>query len=223
MAAEAGTAAAPAKAGDRIYETIKSELYIELAPGDRLTEQSVSRRFGVSRIPVREALHRLVQEGYLRAHRRAGYTVREIGQRAYRELMDVRLLLETQALRLFQAQGAGAADDALERLAAEWQSPEAEPSSADLNARNRHFHETLVALAGNRELTGIHSGVMERIEVIQRLDFTQTQRVQDTYREHHVIIRALLERRHDDALRALEQHIRNSARTVSALAGEAIS
>ncbi|MFO7858869.1 MAG: winged helix-turn-helix domain-containing protein, partial [Ectothiorhodospiraceae bacterium] len=81
MAAGAGTVVAPAKAGDRIYETIKSELYIELAPGDRLTEQSVSRRFGVSRIPVREALHRLVQEGYLHAHRRAGYTVREIGQR----------------------------------------------------------------------------------------------------------------------------------------------
>jgi len=205
------------KAGDRVYETIKGEIYLSLRPGDRLTEQSVSERFGVSRIPVREALQRLVQEGYLQAHLRNGYTVKEISSRTYTELMELRVVLECQALRMISPDGAQRTRNMLTHLASVWETPEPSLSSHDVSALNRRFHQTLVDLTGNRELARVEQQTLERIEVAQRLDFTRPQRVEDTYREHGAILQALLNGDAERARRTLEAHIRNSARVVTAI------
>lgn len=205
------------KAGDRIYDTIKGEIYLDLKPGDRLTEQSVSQRFGVSRIPVREALQRLVQEGYLRAHLRNGYTVKEISSRTYAELMDVRVVLEGHAVRQVAVHDSTRIREALDHLAAVWHTPDPSLSTHDLNTLNRRFHQTLVDLAGNRELSRLEQVTLERIEVAQRLDFTQPQRVADTYREHAAIVHALKQGHSERALDALQTHIRSSARAVTSI------
>ena len=216
-ARDAKASAPKLKAGDYVYDTIKSELYLDLKPGDRLTEQAVSTRFGVSRIPVREALQRLVQQGYLQAHLRNGYTVKEISSRTYKELMDARVVLEGHAVRVLASNQNRHTQEALRRLASVWSKPDRALSSHELNALNRTFHQTLVDLAGNRELARLEQGTLERIEVAQRLDFTQPQRINETYREHGEILEALLNGDTEKALKTLEEHIRSSARAVTSI------
>lgn len=212
-----GSGSQSVKAGDRIYQALKGEIYLDLKPGDRLTEQSVSERFGVSRIPVREALQRLVQEGYLRAHLRNGYTVNQISSRTYAELMEVRVVLEGHAVREIACKTSPATAKALDNLASIWSTPNRSLSSHDLNTLNREFHQTLVDLADNRELARLEQATLDRIEVAQRLDFTKPQRISETYREHAAILQALREGHAERAVQILETHIRSSARAVTSI------
>ena len=90
------------------------------------------------------------------------------------------------------------------------------PSSSRLDDGKRvaeldeAFHVALVTAAGNPELARVHREVTERIRIIRRLDFTQAARVQTTYDEHGQILRAILERRADDAGLLLRAHIEAS-------------
>ncbi|MCF6522775.1 GntR family transcriptional regulator [Streptomyces sp. JJ36] len=63
-------------------------------PGTRLTEELLARRYGVSRVPVREALRTLESEGFVRTRRHAGATVAEPTEQEAADLLEVRALLE---------------------------------------------------------------------------------------------------------------------------------
>ncbi|WP_016910118.1 GntR family transcriptional regulator [Streptomyces xiaopingdaonensis] len=65
-----------------------------LPPGSRLTEDLLARRYGVSRVPVREALRTLDSEGFVTIRPHAGAFVAELTSREAADLLDVRLLLE---------------------------------------------------------------------------------------------------------------------------------
>ncbi|MFG3260282.1 GntR family transcriptional regulator [Streptomyces sp. NPDC048172] len=65
-----------------------------LPPGTRLTEETLARRHGVSRVPVREALRTLEAEGFVRTRRHAGAHVAEPTPQDAADLLDVRALLE---------------------------------------------------------------------------------------------------------------------------------
>jgi DNA-binding GntR family transcriptional regulator len=72
------------------------------------------------------------------------------------------------------------------------------------------FHSSLVAAAGNPELSRIHNGITERIRIIRRLDFTQQERIDCTYEEHTEILRAILARKTQQAALLLKSHIEQS-------------
>ena len=59
-------------------------------------------------------------------------------------------------------------------------------------------------------MTKLYTGVIQRIRIIRRLDFTQGERVETTYEEHARILRAILRRRSDQAALLLKAHIEAS-------------
>ncbi|MFF4215824.1 GntR family transcriptional regulator [Streptosporangium nondiastaticum] len=63
-------------------------------PGSRLTEEVLARRYGVSRVPVREALRTLASEGFVTTRRHAGACVAEPTEQEAADLLEVRALLE---------------------------------------------------------------------------------------------------------------------------------
>ncbi len=63
-------------------------------PGGRLTEELLARRYGVSRVPVREALRTLESEGFVTTRRHAGACVAQPSEREAADLLDIRALLE---------------------------------------------------------------------------------------------------------------------------------
>ena len=72
------------------------------------------------------------------------------------------------------------------------------------------FHQDLVSLAGNSEMTKTHLEITEKIRLVRRLDFTKEHRIDATYIEHSLILKALLARRFEEAQRLLSAHIEQS-------------
>jgi len=124
-------------------------------------------------------------------------------------LYDLRMVLETEAVRRLCAMAPDSNQAALAALAAIWLvAPEARlPDMARVGELDEAFHCTLVEAAGNPEMARVHRDVTERIRLIRRLDFTKPARVDATYEEHGRILRAVLAHRSDEACRLLRSHI----------------
>jgi DNA-binding GntR family transcriptional regulator len=195
---------------DHVYNRVKEDIFdFRLLPGDRFTESQVADRLKVSRTPVREALYRLEREGYVFVHFRNGWSVRPFDFVMFENLYELRLVLETAAVRKV----CDAPDLArIEELKNVWLVPDSEREADSLRAAelDEAFHTTIVDAADNPEIARVHNDVIERIRIIRRLDFTQGYRVERTYEEHAKILQALLRRRADTACSLLKAHIEES-------------
>jgi len=192
------------------YEKIKASIFgFEFLPGDRFSETEIAARLQMSRTPVRDALYRLEREGYLQVHLRVGWSVRAFDFERLENFYDLRLILEeASVLRLCDLPER----PELDALKAIWLVPVAEriQDQRRIAALDESFHTTLVAAAGNAEVTRCHTEVTERIRIVRHLDFTQPHRVEKTYEEHAQILRAVIRRRADEANRLLRSHIGTS-------------
>jgi DNA-binding GntR family transcriptional regulator len=200
-----------ANLAEQVYARLKSELHDFLwAPGDRFSEAEIGQRTGVSRTPVREALFRLRNEGFIGVESKSGWYVRPIDFNRLDQLYDLRVVLELASV----ARLAMRSDEppALEALKALWLVPAAERLSDPraVGALDERFHATLVAAAGNDEIARVHQDVTERIRIVRRLDFTRPDRIEATYLEHGKILRAIIQRKLDAAQLLLKSHIEQS-------------
>lgn len=203
---------------ERIYNAIKSELYLQLRPLEKVTEANLSERFGVSRIPVREALQRLVREGFLMAHFRSGYSIAIASQREVDELNVLRALFEEQGV--LAATRSAKPPKSLGALWEFW-GDDKNGEGLDpigLSEKNRDFHSAIVAHTGNHEMVRQHGLVFDRIEVVQRLDFTEVDRVAITFAEHRRILEHLMRGDGATAWAALKLHLQESNEHVRQLA-----
>lgn len=196
---------------DRIYLRLKEEIFdFHLLPGDRFSENEVAERMEASRTPVREALYRLQRDGYVDVLYRSGWQVKPFDFRFFEEIYDLRTIIELAAVKkICEQEALSPLLDDLKRI---WLVPPAErlsdPSTVSL--LDERFHEMLTEAAGNSEMARIHHSITERIRIIRRLDFTQKPRVEATYVEHGKILRAILQRRNDQAQMLLKAHIEES-------------
>jgi len=181
-------------------------------PGDRFTETELSERLGVSRTPVRQALFRLQQEGYVEVLFRSGWRVLPFDFDIFEQLYDLRMVLETTAAQRLCADGERVDRELLDQLIAIWLVPVAERSSDTVQVAqwDEAFHCSLVAAAGNSEMARVHRDVTDRIRIIRRLDFTKQARIDATYEEHAKILKAIQRKRGDQAAMLLRAHIETS-------------
>ena len=195
---------------EAVYRQLKSDIFeFRLLPGARFSENEVARRARVSRTPVREALFRLEREGYLEVHAKSGWSVRALDFELLDSLYDLRVVLESAAVRKLCQ---GEPRRALAGLEKVWLvSPRRRLTDGARVARlDEEFHRALVEAAGNPELARIHHGITERIRIVRRLDFTHPERIVYTYLEHAQVLRAVLARNSERATRLLRAHIETS-------------
>jgi DNA-binding GntR family transcriptional regulator len=88
-------------AKEKAYDYLKANILSgDFSPGERLTEEHLARQLGMSRTPVREALHKLDQEGLIKPLETRGFSVSFDSKEEIEELFDIRASLEPYALRL---------------------------------------------------------------------------------------------------------------------------
>ncbi|MCG2634555.1 MAG: GntR family transcriptional regulator [Gammaproteobacteria bacterium] len=195
-----------------VYRQLKEMiLSFALYPGSRITENELSKRFGVSRTPVREALQRLAAEGYLTIRPKQGCFIREIDIDEINDYYEVRIALEMEALALA---GVNMPDSQLDALAALWdpqQVPKSPMPVESMAARDEQFHSSLALGAGNSVLARYLEDVNEHLHIVRRLDFTKPERIEQTYAEHHKILELLRQRDVKSAQALMLGHIRKSA------------
>lgn len=193
-----------------VYEQLRAELFdFRLLPGDRFSEVEVAERTGASRTPVRQALYRLHNEGFLEVRPRSGWEVRPLNFERLDALYELRILLEQAAVKRLESLSIEQLNTALAPLEARWLVPPRKRSAnaAEVAAWDETFHCNLVAAANNAEFVRVHWDVTERIRIVRRLDFTKAARIRATYEEHSSILRALRRRAFEDAANQLSVHI----------------
>jgi len=198
---------------DDVYAQLKRDVAeFKLVSGDRFTEHELCDRLGVSRTPVRQALFRLQQEGYVEVLFRSGWRVLPFDFDQFEQLYDLRMVLETTAVQRLCADGERVNRPLVDQLTAIWLVPLAERSTDTVQVAqwDEAFHCSLVAAAGNAEMARVHREVTDRIRIIRRLDFTKQARIDATYDEHAKILRAVQRKRGDQAALLLRAHIATS-------------
>jgi len=193
-----------------VYEQLKKEVFeFRLLPGARFSESEIASRMRVSRTPVREALFRLEREGYVEVHSKSGWSVRALDFDVLDQLYDLRVILESAAVRVLCA---GKPRPLLASLEKTWLVPPRQrlTDGARVAELDEEFHDTLVAAAGNDEMTRVHRSITGRIRVARRLDFTHPERIIYTYIEHGQILRAILARQTARAVTLLRANIEAS-------------
>lgn len=153
-----------------VYKLIREKIiHLEFKPGDPLNEKKLAAKFEVSRTPVREALHRLSVEGLVTITPNLGARVADMNFRDFRELIELRLILERGAAHL----AAKNADDghvrSLERL---YDQIKSNPTT-DLNQLNDYdfeFHRIIQSAAGNKLLKKQMDIVQIKFSWVMRLN-----------------------------------------------------
>jgi DNA-binding GntR family transcriptional regulator len=198
---------------DEVYAQLKRDVAeFSLVPGDRFTENEISERLGVSRTPVRQALFRLQQEGFVEVLFRSGWRVLPFDFDQFEQLYDLRMVLETTAAHRICESDHRVDRSLLDTLAGIWLVPPAQRSrnTAQVAQWDEEFHCSLVAAAGNAEMARVHRDLTDRIRIIRRLDFTKQPRIDATYEEHAKILHAIRAHRGDQAAMLLRAHIETS-------------
>ncbi|MBD8008137.1 MULTISPECIES: GntR family transcriptional regulator [Acinetobacter] len=209
-----------------VFQKIKNDIFdFKLMPGERFTESEIAESYAVSRTPIRQALYRLQQEGYVDVQFRSGWQVRPLDFKVYEELYDLRILLEGYAVEQLCQMPKDQLQVALAVLIQTWciQPEQYIYDLRRLSVEDEAFHCHLVFAAGNAEMAKIHSEISEKIRIIRRLDFSKDYRVTATYAEHQQILKALLAQDAVSCLSILEAHIRLSRNEVKKITLEMLS
>lgn len=202
--------------GEEVYRLLwKRILDRRLRPGDKLSDLRLSRELGVSRTPTREALHRLVSDGIVRAERNRGFFVASFSADDIAEIYDLRATLETMALRsaaprltLTILRSAQLDLDSVESQlnAASTESEKLEAHTAFLQV-DRGFHRLLVDLSGNSRLKNLVEGLWAQMAVFQWAGGFRDHWTEAAITRHRSIIAAMLEADVERATEELRQHI----------------
>jgi len=208
------------------YADLKNRLLLgEFPLNVRLGEERLAALVGVSRTPIREALSRLEVEGLVVRAPDGGFLPVVPDVAGMRQLYEVRVGLELQALRRPSRLGTEHDRGILEALRADWvelthEEPEAEPGFVLLD---ESFHLTLALAAGNSMLVDILRQINERIRIVRMQDFLVPERVGRTIREHVALIDAVLAGDIVEAEGQLVTHIDNSVAVVEERVTKAIA
>jgi DNA-binding GntR family transcriptional regulator len=179
-------------------------------PGARLVERDLAEDFGVSRVPVREALRALESEGFIELLPRRGAVVRALTRSMVEDLFDIREVLEALAARLVAAR---IDEDGLAELAAAVQEGRRAVDTGDhtwAGSVNTAFHETLLRLSRNDSLRALLEPLTGRLRWLFR-QTTDHQRVQA---EHEQLLAALAMRDPEFAAAVALAHVRASRHMV---------
>lgn len=192
--------------GSGVISTLREmAISYQLKPGERISEIELAARLGVSRTPVREALARLVTEGFLQPCTR-GFMRRPLDVQEALDLYEARMAVERECLRLaLQRVEDAQIDEAQGFLERSRQVPAATPVR-ELVELDEAFHLRIATMARNAELTRMLVSLNERIRFIRWIDMEKVGR-DSTQQEHGQILDALRRRDAASAERLMGEHI----------------
>lgn len=122
-------------------------------PGDRLNESQIAREFNISRIPVREALSQLQEQGLVMNHERRGMFVMQLSDDEVQQINSIRLVLEAEAMALARARMTPEVLAELTDLVEQMEDWDGE--LIDAAALDREFHAVIWRASGNPYLERI--------------------------------------------------------------------
>ncbi len=211
-------------AAEAIYETLEQEIVdLKLCPGAVLSENTLCKRFGVSRTPIRSALQRLEQNRFVVIVPQKGTIVTPIDLEIANQLTYRRVALESMILRDFiRSATPYQVEQVRIQLARLTQAATGHDRSDDHNWTNflkqdLAMHELFFRFTGKQflweDLSRPHADYSRMI----RLDILGAKNVPDVLREHNEMMRIIDEKDYDAIEPLLTQHLNGGIRRLSGI------
>lgn len=198
---------------DLVYDRVKEWIITgEFVPGEFLGEASLADRLGVSRTPVRETLGHLERDGLVQIVPHRGAFIRWPSPKDVEERFDIRIAIETLALRrAFPKLSEEVLRDLLQRVRAQRDRIE-QASYQEIEQLSIQVHMAVLEAAGNRRIIDLTHQLREQVYIASTLyrnpdGSVSLPRVRQVAADHEAIITALLDRDLERAASELEAHL----------------
>lgn len=199
--------------GENAYRTLRERIVgLTYPPGTRLVERDLAAELQISRIPLREAMRRLQNEGLVVAVPRQGTIVAPFTADDVRDLFDVREGLEVLAFRLAAERADRVGLEALRGHIHDARAATEVGDEAGIAAANAAFHRTVVEIAGNPLLSAMMGPLEARVQWLFHL--TRQRDPARQCEEHEELYEAIAAGDVERAQRCAFDHVR-SGREVS--------
>lgn len=152
---------------ERAYNHLKSDLLSgRFAPGERLTEEHLAKGLGVSRTPVREALHKLESEGLVKPLESRGFYVARDSREELEDQFDIRAALEGYAIRLICQKISAETIGQLNELIKKAEDALARKQLDEIFEYNTQFHDVLHSVISRK--TRFHTLIADTRKYVLR-------------------------------------------------------
>jgi DNA-binding GntR family transcriptional regulator len=199
-----------------IYRTLLHQIFLsELRSGTVIAEETLASQFGVSRTPIREALLRLISDGFLEKGASRSYLVTQISIESIRNVFDLRYLLEPAAAEQaasnpLRMEALTRAEKIVEEMRA-WTREEKDIEGLlEFHGLDARFHEAIAEASGNKRMAKFISELMKHSgHFWMRVNLKGTP-LAHTVQEHSIILEPLLAGESAKAGEALRKHLTNA-------------
>ena len=195
---------------DKVYRALKEAILsmnIYGSPEEiRLDERQLSAQLGVSRTPIREAISRLEQEGFVRIVQRKGVFVVRKTKREIVEMITVWAALEGMAARLITQEATDAEIAELRRMFATFENNELRAHIDEYSETNIRFHQKILQMSKSELIGQLAENLFAHVRAIRVRTISDSDRVERSIIDHMHIIEALEKRDTDMAERLVRQH-----------------
>ena len=196
---------------DHIYDVLKVSIVdldiYDPATNLKLDERGLAEQLGISRTPVREAIMRLEQEGFLETRPRRGVFIRRKSLEEILELILVWAALESMAARLACTEATDREISELRAIGTQFDKDDAKEHLSEYSEANIDFHLRIISMSKCKKMTDIADGLFTQLKAVRRralhADESRTER---SLADHTAIIEAIEMRDPERASTLVREH-----------------
>jgi GntR family carbon starvation induced transcriptional regulator len=213
-----GDASGHATRATLLYRALKEDIIRGvLPPGEWLRIDALRTRYGAGASPLREALNRLSAEGFVEQSDQRGFTVAGLNEADFEEIVSTRCALNEIMLREALRRGGRAWEERV--VLAHYHLSKTPPFTSDGGANehylvhHREFHMSLLAPCGSRWLLDLSEKLFDWTQRYQNIALrSDVVGSRDVAGEHSELMKAVLGRDAQKAIRLLNEHVRLTER-----------
>jgi len=204
-----------------VYEQIKSGILDgDFAPGEKLNQDELAQEQGVSRMPVRDALKRLVTDGLIENNINKGFVVTKFSKETLTDVLYVRSLLESEAILLAEKTFT---DDDIRHLEEIQKQSEIETKTGNLvkiRELNRKFHFALYKPVTSKLLLELIERIWDRFPNYAM--YTKLENAKNSLKTHQKIIDFVKASDFRKASAEMKQHILKTEESLNYLTDDTL-
>lgn len=194
-----------------IYHELKKKLMSSsISQGERIYEEEIAKEFGVSRTPVREAINRLIAEGFVENRPRKGVFAAEVSKEELIKMLDIRVVLEELSVKMCCLMISEEEILALKEIYAKYKERLQSGEFGKASELDSEIHKYIAQVSDNKKL-------IEYIDDIQDFfAYTRTgavnwteKKVERSLRDHHELVEAISLRDEEKATKLVLRDIQS--------------
>lgn len=195
----------------KVYRVLKESIIKGfLEPGTKLLENKIAEEMHVSRTPVREAMQKLVAEGFVKTTPNQTMVVTEVSPEDVKEVLQIRGVLEGLAARVAAKKINRQEIDELENLVAQMSLHVTKKNLSSYCKVDDEFHDLILNICGNKWIIQIRNNLGCFIYRFRIKSLSVSGRLKHSLEEHQAIMESLREHDSAEADRLSQIHMENT-------------